>query len=367
MLPPLSVRCIAIVLLGATGWAASAGCASSDQSTQPQPSRLEQAKAYSAKKAGDALLVWKGGDLVLEAYQNGYDPEQPHILTEVSALFPALTALTLVDNSLLALDEPVARVVEGWRSSPQKSKVTLSHLLHRTSGLKQYGVGQGTVPAYEKALTAPIVEGPGEKFRFGYADAQALGAVLERTDGKRPMMKERLFLPLGIPGGRWLWVSQNSESETSAGSPQARSLSVRLYDGAHLTARHLGRVGRMLLQDGQWKGKTIIENLAPLTEPTPASPGYGAGVWLNVPLDSIPSAQFERFWSQVPESILLTHDEKRLIYDGAPPQMYMAAGRYNQRLYVLSSKEMVIVRLGRADRTWSDAEFLTRLLGGKSL
>jgi len=365
--PLLFFRRIAIVLIAAGGWAASAGCAGSGQSAQPEPSRLEQARAYSAEKAGDALLVWKEGDLILEAYQNGYDPEQPHILTEVSALFPALTALTLVDDSLLALDEPVARVVEGWRSSPQKSKITLSHLLHRTSGLKQYGVGQGTVPAYEEALTAPIIGGPGERFRFGYADVQALGAVFERTDAKRPMMKERLFLPLGIPGGRWLGASQDSEGETSAVSPQAPPLSMRLYDGAHLTARHLGRIGRMLLRGGQWKGKAILENLAPLTEPTPASPGYGAGVWLNVPLGSIPQAQFERFWSQVPESILLAHDEKRLIYDGAPPQMYMAAGRYNQRLYVLPSKEMVIVRLGRADRTWSDAEFLTRLLGGKSL
>ncbi len=263
-------------------------------------------------------------------------------------------------------------MVEGWRSSPQKSKITLFHLLHRTSGLKQFGVGRGPAPAYEEALAAPIVESPGEKFRFGYADVQALGAVLERTDAKRtdaksPMMKERLFLPLGIPGGRWLWVSQNSESETSAGSPQAPPLSMRLYDGAHLTARHLGRIGQMLLQGGQWKGKTITENLDLLTEPTQASPGYGAGVWLNVPLDSIPQAQFERFWSQVPESILLAHDKKRLIYDGAPPQMHMAAGRYNQRLYVLPSKEMVIVRLGRANRTWSDAEFLARLLDGKSL
>ncbi|WP_232798143.1 hypothetical protein, partial [Salinibacter altiplanensis] len=97
MLSPLSVRCIAIVLLGATAWAASTGCAGSGRSAQPQASRLEQARAYSAEKAGDALLVWKGGDLILENYQNGYDPEQPHILTEVSALFPTLTALTLAD------------------------------------------------------------------------------------------------------------------------------------------------------------------------------------------------------------------------------------------------------------------------------
>lgn len=360
------LECRMLLLLVAGTLAAGAGCAGSDQSTNPQPSRLEQARDYSAEKSGDALLVWAGGDLILEAYQNDYDPKQPHNLTEVSALFPSLTALTVVDDSLLLLDEPVARVVEEWRSSSRKSKITLSHLLHRKSGLKQYGVGQGNAPSYEEALTAPMVGEPGEKFRFGYADVQVLGAVLERTDAKTPMMKERLFLPLGIPGGRWLSVSVESKSETSAASSQAVGLNMRLHDGAQLRPQELGRIGRMLLQGGQWKGETIIENLDLLTERTPASPGYGAGVWLNVPLDSISPARFEQFWSGVPESLLLSHDEKRLIYDGASSQMYMAAGRYNQRLYVLPSREMVVVRLGRADQTWSDKAFLSRLLQGKT-
>jgi len=43
----------------------------------------------------------------------------------------------------------------------------------------------------------------------------------------------------------------------------------------------------------------------------------------------------------------------------------MAAGLNNQRLYVIPSKEMVVVRLGRRDRDWDDAEFLARLLDGR--
>ncbi len=343
------------------------GCGGGSHVTDQQR-RLDLAGEYSSEKAGDALLVWVDGTLVLEAYQNGYDPEQPHILTEVSALFPALAALTVVDDSLPALDEPVARVVQEWRSSPRKSRITLSHLLHRTSGLKQYGV-EGDVPSYEEALTAPMVGEPGEKFRFGSTDVQALGTVLEQTNIGEEMMKERLFLPLEISGGWWQSVSERSESERSVASPQspqAEGLNMRLHDGAQLRPKALGRIGRMLLQDGQWKGETIIENLDPLTEPTQASPGYGAGVWLNVLLDSISPDRLEQFWSQVPERILLTHDEERLIYDGASPQMYMAAGRYNQRLYVIPSLQMVVVRLGRADRTWSDVAFLARILNGST-
>jgi CubicO group peptidase (beta-lactamase class C family) len=64
---------------------------------------------------------------------------------------------------------------------------------------------------------------------------------------------------------------------------------------------------------------------------------------------------------------MLPRSQQRLIYDRAPPDLYMAAGRYNQRLYVIPSLKMIVVRLGRADRRWSDAEFLARLLDGRRL
>jgi CubicO group peptidase (beta-lactamase class C family) len=70
------------------------------------------------------------------------------------------------------------------------------------------------------------------------------------------------------------------------------------------------------------------------------------------------------FWPHVPERILLSRGQERLIYDGAPADLFVAAGRYNQRLYVLPSRQMVVVRLGRANRTWSDVAFLARLLDG---
>jgi CubicO group peptidase (beta-lactamase class C family) len=70
------------------------------------------------------------------------------------------------------------------------------------------------------------------------------------------------------------------------------------------------------------------------------------------------------FWPHVPERILLPRGQDRLIYDGAPPDLFVAAGRYNQRLYVIPSRQMVVVRLGRADRTWSDGAVLACLLDG---
>lgn len=350
-----------VVLVGSLlGLLLVGGCAGSKHATPSLEKRLERARSYSAQIDGDALLVWIDGELVFEDYPSDYDPTEPHILTEISALFPTLVLLKATGNGQLALDDSVAEHLSEWRDDPQKSKITVSQLLRHTSGLRPGDFD--APPTYEEVIAAPIVHGPGAGFRYGPTSTQVLGTIIERKLGSRPVFKEELFLPLDIPGGRWSYVGDEANKNTFRGLP------VRLFDGARLTARELLRIGRLLLQNGRWKSKQIIESVEALTQPAPASPGFGLGVWLNAkipPPDS--SGPGPEFFRHVPERIMLPRGQERLIYDGAPPDLYMAAGRYNQRLYVIPSLEMVVVRLGRANRRWSDAEFLARLLDGNSL
>lgn len=43
----------------------------------------------------------------------------------------------------------------------------------------------------------------------------------------------------------------------------------------------------------------------------------------------------------------------------------MAAGRSDQRFYVIPSEDMMVVCFGKSEGTWVDAEFLARLLDGE--
>lgn len=352
---PFSMR-FSSLFLGVLGILVSiAGCAGSE-SVADRPSRLEMAKAYSAEKSGDALLVWIDGKRVLEDYPNdSYDPEEYHILTEATTLLAGLVALAAVDDGLLTLDEPVSETITEWKDDPEKSDITVSELLHLTSGLE--ATDYKSVPTYDEAIAAPLVHPPGDAFRYGPAAYQVFGAVMDqKTDGG--YLKRRILLPLGIPGGYWLTVNEPTADELARG----RGFTPRMMDGAQLTARQLGRIGQLLLQSGRWEGEALIEDLRPLTQPSDVQPAYGMGVWRNAPMDSVGAALFK----QLPESLMLPHANDRFIYEGAPPDLFMAAGRYNQRLYVIPSKQMVIVRLGRANLTWSDAAFLARLLDGRT-
>jgi CubicO group peptidase (beta-lactamase class C family) len=329
------------------------GCAGSKPANE-RPSRLEMARAYSVDKSGDALLVRVDGELVLEDYSNGYDPDQPHMLTEASTLLAGLVALAAVDDGLITLDEPVSETITEWKDDPEKSDITVSELLHLTSGLEANDYK--SVPTYDEAIAAPLVHSPGDAFRYGPTAYQVFGAMMDqKTDGG--YLKRRILLPLGIPGGYWLTVNEPTADEVARG----RGFTPRMMDGAQLTARQLERIGQLLLQNGRWEGETLIEDLRPLTQPSDAQPAYGMGVWRNAPMDSVGAALFK----QLPESLMLPRTGDRFIYDGAPSDLFMAAGRYNQRLYIVPSKQMVVVRLGRANLTWSDAAFLARLLDGR--
>lgn len=318
---------------------------------------LELAKEYSEDKSGEILLVWADGDLILEDYQNDTSPEKRHSLAEISTLFSGLIALAAKEDGLLNLDEPVSETITEWQDNTEKSSITISQLLHLTSGIEPGNYK--SIPPMGKVLNKPLIHPPGQEFRYGPIPFQIFGLVIHNKEASN-YLKERILNPIGIEGGYWKIDQEVFTSEVNSYTIP------RFFDGASLTAEELGRIGRLLLNQGKWEDKTIINDISPLTQPSPASPGYGLGVWLN---KNINTKSDSSFISNLPENIMLLRgtNKEKIIYDEAPSDLYMAAGRLNQRLYIIPSKEMVVVRLGGADLRWSDVKFLARLLNGQRL
>jgi hypothetical protein len=85
------------------------------------------------------------------------------------------------------------------------------------------------------------------------------------------------------------------------------------------------------------------------------NPAYGVSFWLNQkggvgPTGEAAGGNFGN-----------VHDAG--FADGLP-DLYMAAGALNQRLYIIPSQDMVIVRQGGLSR-WDDREFLKNIFIGK--
>lgn len=88
-----------------------------------------------------------------------------------------------------------------------------------------------------------------------------------------------------------------------------------------------------------------------LTVGTKANPAYGITFWLNRDgFDPRGQTQLMRIEKTDGEEI---------------KDLYMAAGAGNQRLYIIPSKDLVIVRFGNFG-AYDDREFLGRLIFGKT-
>jgi len=103
------------------------------------------------------------------------------------------------------------------------------------------------------------------------------------------------------------------------------------------TARSMARFGLLALNKGKWKDEQIINEAyfeESITTSQSINPSYGYLWWLNGKSKfMIPGEQTVFIGSLVPN---------------APADMYAAMGANDQRIYVIPSKNMVVIRMGNA-------------------
>lgn len=305
-------------------------------SAQPAPdaspgdARFDDAAAYSAAHGGHALLVVERGEVVYEAGHGGRAPDAPHALEEGTQGFWGVLAVAADDDGLLDLDEPVAFTIPEFDRTPWKREMRVRQLLHFTSGLE---TGLRPLPGGPgRALALEMVSRPGERFQYGPSHLMVFAELLRRKlDGSdaAPLayLRSRLLDPLGIEVSEW--------RAGDDGRPD-------LARGAVLRPRQWARFGGLIANGGRWGGRAIVarDALEACLEGSEANPGFGLTLWLNrAGRDSAGGA----------------------FHPGGLPDLVAATGSANQRLYVIPSRGLVIVRFGGKDRRWRDADFLERV------
>jgi CubicO group peptidase (beta-lactamase class C family) len=305
---------------------------------------LRAAARYSAEREGDAVLVFRHDSLVFEDYQNGYDGRIPHFLASGTKTFTCVIAGAAQADGLLDLDEPVARTLAAFRKDSLKARVTIRQLLSLTSGLEPElsAAAGGELAA---ALDLPMVARPGERFAYGGASFDVFDELMYRKLGGEDVtayFERRVLAPLGIAVPYWV--------RDPAGRPH-------LAGGAAMTARDWGTFGLLLLDRGRWRGGQLVpaRALAECRRGSAANPGYGLGLWLNAPDPPGPP----------PRGVHRAGPKDRLILaPDLPRDLALAAGAAGQRLYVLPTPGLVVVRLGHnRGPEFKDDAFLRTLLG----
>jgi CubicO group peptidase (beta-lactamase class C family) len=311
------------------------------------PEHFALAAQYSRSHGGVALRVQQGGKVIGEDYARGFSASTPHKIYSGTKSFVALTALLAEQDGLLDLDERASDTLTEWRGD-RRREITVAQLLSHTSGLDP---GDDVIyPARDQfaaALDVRLIDPPGARFHYGAAGYQAFGELLRRK--LRPSgqtvegyMRKRLLDPLDLDVADW--------KHDQAGNPL-------LHTGMQLSTREWAKLGEFIETCKKYKQKQPIdyELLSRLFIGHKANHAYGIGFWLNVPLPS-PALQ--------PILDLQPAIDGDQIYPGGPKDIYTAIGSGKQRLYVILSLDLVVVRLGHKG-PFSDGDFISRLLTGR--
>lgn len=348
-------------------------------------SRYDLAAEYSKVNDGRSVLVMQGDKVVFEQYHNGHHADKAHGLASGTKSFWGVMAAAAVQDGFLTLDERVSETITEWRAHPAKARITVRQLLDLSSGLN---AGKGALDfapdKYTRSLQIPLWNSPGTQFRYGPANYYVFGELMRRKlapERETPLqyLERRLLKPIGLKYDAW--------RHDAAGN-------AHLPNGASLTAREWAKFGIFVKNGGAWNGKQLIPRklVQQCLQPSRVNPAYGLTFWLNVPAppgaadsriadgegetradaneDTTANVGFGgRLGARVHAQSSATGERHVMrggsIYGAGPRDLAMAAGAGQQRLYIIPSLDMVIVRQGESSR-FRDSEFLARLLHGRT-
>ena len=147
-------------------------------------------------------------------------PETVYKIASVSKPFIAAGVLVLVQDGVLALDDPVHAYLE--ETPPAWAGITVRHLLTHTSGLIREAPGfdtayvQRDADVIETAYPHPLVTAPGEAAEYSNLGYFVLAELIRVVSGEPwdEFIRERVFAPAGMLS------TQTTSAEPSADRAQ---------------------------------------------------------------------------------------------------------------------------------------------------
>lgn len=286
-----------------------------------------------------ALVVIHKGRLVAESYADGFTPDTKLVSWSMAkSITQALVGRAVMEGLIADIDAPMP---SPWEAGDPRSEITWRQWMTMTDGLDYVEVGETDL---NKNDVVQMMFGPGRFDMVGYVkgleQVHAAGthwnystaafhtisrAVQEQVGGPMPQwLQAELFTPLGM----------DAQPEFDAsGTFLGGSL-------VYASARDFARFGYLYLRDGVWEGERLLPegwvDFATTVHESTDTNVYGAGWWVTPPDGEPP-----------------THPQSAL---SSPYDAFHAGGNEGQTIWVVPSKDLVVVRLGlmsNAPENWA--------------
>ncbi|MEW5741787.1 MAG: serine hydrolase [Myxococcota bacterium] len=289
----------------------------------------------------NALVIIKGGNIVYERYGRGFTANNRHLSWSVAKSVSSALIGVAVQQRALKLSDSICDYVRGF-SGTSVCGITVKHAITFATGIAWQEEYEGAPEGYQVSSVIAMLYGeghrdqlrfvlshraataPGDQWLYSTGDAHVVAAVakgaLDRKVGKRAFWTH-LFEKIGM--------KRVVFEEDAKGTPLGGSM-------VYATPRDYAKFGWLFLNDGCWAGERILPE-GWVTDSTTPSEAFvkhataaddepsGYAWWLNRP---VPEHSAPKPWPD------------------APDDAYAAQGHWGQRIVVIPSEDVVIVRTG---------------------
>lgn len=267
-----------------------------------------------------AVVVLKNGQLIGEQYAAGFDKDTPILGWSMTKSITSALVGILVKEGKIDIHQPVD--IPAWKQD-ERAKITMHHLMQMSSGLKWGEIYTGLsdvtrmlsleADMFQQAISVPAETAPDTKFYYSSGTTNIVAGLIKKQfaslEDYWTFPHTALFDKIGMHSA----VMEPDAAGTFVGSSYC-----------YATPRDWAKFGQLYLNDGLWEGERILPAGWVEYTYTPAKAsenGYGAFFWLN--------------------------------QDGemadVPKNTYSCQGFQGQRVFILPSQNLVVVRMGLSD------------------
>ncbi|MBZ4043028.1 serine hydrolase domain-containing protein [Flavobacterium hibisci] len=268
---------------------------------------------YLELKNSKSFIILVNGRIVLENYFGDHSATKNWYWASAGKTLTSTVTGIAQQEDLININNKVSQYLgTGWTSETlaKENLITCKHLLTMTSGLDD-----STDDVEPANLIYKADAGTRWAYHNVYVKLQDVVAAASKQNWSA-YFNAKLRDKIGMDGA-WVQLGVNS-----------------VYTS---TTRSMARFGLLMLNKGKWDNNTIL-NETYFNEATNTSQninlGYGYLWWLNGKANyHLPQSQLTFQGSVIPT---------------APSDMFMALGKNDQKIYVIPSKKMVVIRMGDA-------------------
>ncbi len=313
---------------------------------------LAAAQAYADSQNSFALIIARNGQVVHEHYAPGFDATSHFATASMHKAVLALAYGAAIKAGKIALADRLDKHLPEFAGDP-KGAVTIEQLLRMTGGIGSppAGYNDPAAPATQLMFATDnraaaklfiLTTPPGSEFAYQNASTQLAGLALQAAIGGRyaDYLSKRIWAPIGAGDAR-LWLDR------PGGNPH-------FFCCLQASAPDWLRVGELVRNQGKVGKKQVVavDWVATVTAASPVNPNFGMNFWRGTPY--VPVRRYAKAVAMTVAAAKPFGRDDVVFIDGAG----------GQRVYVVASAGLTIVRIGKPSLDWDDSELVNRVLAG---